>query len=126
MNEETLKLMEKYDVSFETLEKNSVYIDLDITGCRNDIVALIQETDLSYEDSDEDNMSGKDLISIGGSVISVIQFLGSLEQNHGSYCIVGITIAATASVIFMSIPEARNYIIKLFKKDKDNSEDSIA
>lgn len=121
MNEETLKLMEKYDVSSETLENNSVYIDLDITGRRNAIVALIQETDLSYEDSDEDNMSGKDLISIGGSAISVIQFLGSLEKSCGSYCMVGITIVATASVVFMSIPEARNYIIKLFKKDTDNS-----
>ena len=120
MNEETLKLIEKYNISSETLENSCIYIDLDITGRRSAIVSLIQETDLTCEESDEDNMSGKDLISIGGSIISVLQFIGSLEQKFGPYCMIGVTILATASVVYMSIPEARKSILKSFKKEKDD------
>lgn len=121
MDKELQKLMTEYGVSEESLSNSFISIDIDVTGRRNEIISLIEKSNLSYEDSDEDNMDGKDLINLGGSVASVLQILKSLESSYGSYCLIGITIVATATIIFLSIPEARNAILKQIK---GNSQDN--
>lgn len=115
MDKELQKLMTEFDISEEALSNSVMSIDVDVTGHRKEIISMVERTSLSYEDNDEDNMDGKDLINIGGSGASVFQLLQTLEQSYGSYFMIGITIVATATIIFMSIPEARKVLVKQLK-----------
>ncbi len=121
MDKELQKLMSEFDVSEEALSNSVVSIDVDVTGRRKEIISMVEKSNLSYEDSDEDNMDGKDLLSIGGSGASVFQLLNTIESSYGSYCMIGITVIATASIIFLSIPEARKALIRQIKGNPQDS-----
>ena len=121
MDKELQKLMSEFDVSEEALSNSVISIDVDVTGRRKEILSMVEKSGLSYEDSDEDNMDGKDLLNIGGSGASVFQLLNTIESSFGSYCMIGITILATATVIFMSIPEARKALLSQIKGNSQSN-----
>ena len=121
MDKELQKLMSEFDVSEEAVSNSVISIDVDVTGRRKEILSMVEKSNLSYEDGDEDYMDGKDLLNIGGSSASVFQLLSTLENSFGAYCMIGITIVATATVVFLSIPEARKALIRQIKGNSQSS-----
>lgn len=117
MDKELQKLMSEYDVSEELLSNSIVSIEVDVSGCRKEIVPLVEQSNLSYEDSDEDNMDAKDLISIGGSGASVFQLLSYLQSTYGPDFTVGVFVLAASAIVFMSIREVRRVLLKQIKEE---------
>ena len=116
MDKKTKKLQEIYGISEEILSTHETSIEINVLGRRSDIISMVQKCDLSFEDSDEEEMSGKECLSVFGNISSILAFLNFLEQTYGPYCMIGvIAVAAVGTVVYMSIPEARK---KLFEQMK--------
>jgi hypothetical protein len=120
MDKKTKKLLKKFDLSVEDLSNQKTSIYVDVTSMRDIILPLVNTTDIIVSESEESNMSGKEIISLGGSIISIIDFLSRFENTFGTNATVGISIgvgvAIASSVIFLTIPEAREIILKKIKK----------
>ncbi len=115
MDKKTKKLLEKYSISEDILSAYETSIEIDVSGRRSEIISMVQQCNLSFEDSDEDNMNGLEGLNVFGSIASILSLLTYVEQHYGSYCMIGVTIATTATIIYLNIPDARKTIIEQFK-----------
>jgi hypothetical protein len=115
MDKKTEKLLKEYNISEESLNNNHISLQIDLSGRRSKIMSIAKRHDVTIKEVEEDNMDGKEVIYMTGSIGTILQMVGDLEAHFGSYLTIGIAMTAGAAIAYYSIPEVRKSILERIK-----------
>lgn len=121
MDKKIIKQLKELGITSEMLENTQEKIEIDVSGCREDIEKIVAELNLSMEDSDVRNAGGGDFVVISGQAGLIVTLLQMLQSAYGSGFEIGMTSIAGVAIITSSIPAIKLILDKIKKRNDSKS-----
>lgn len=114
------KQIEELGLTAEMLQNTQETIEIDVSGCREEIETLVAQLNLSMEDSSVRKSIGGDYVVITGTATMIVTLLQMIQTAYGAGFEIGVTSLAGAAVIMSSVPAIKLVLDKVKKKQDDS------
>lgn len=116
MDIELKSFLENNDLQEEILVNQNLNIEIDSTGKQQTIESISEEMGLSLDEGEEQFFSAIEIISVAGSVITIIDFLLRMKKLYGPSLMVRVK-SISGRFIEMTIEDSLNKIVRDIKKN---------
>lgn len=121
MDKKIEKLLKEYGLTADMLQNTQEKIEIDLSGCREEIESWAEQLELSIEEDGVRNAGGGDYAVITGTAASIVTLLQMLQTAYGAGFEIGITSFVGAAAITSAMPAIKLIMDKIRKRNAPES-----
>ena len=121
MDKKIEKQLKELGLTAEMLQNAQEKIEIDVSGCREEIETLAEQLNLKIEDNEVRNSGGGDYVVITGTAASIVTLLQMIQTAYGAGFEVGLTSMAGAAAIMSALPAIKLILNKIKNSDASKS-----